>query len=120
MMERDAKYFTIGAFVSLTLLALVGFSIWLAGVHDFARHTRYTIYFTDPVSGGAACGSGLWSASFRTGAWLAGGTAPGRRPAFRRNGCCQVMREGGLHDVAGFDHEVAARENANGARLIGR
>ena len=50
-MERDAKYFTIGAFVSLTLLALVGFSIWLAGVHDFARHTRYTIYFTDPVSG---------------------------------------------------------------------
>jgi len=50
-MEKDAKYFTIGVFVSVTLLALVGFSIWLAGVHDFAPHTRYTVYFTDPVSG---------------------------------------------------------------------
>ena len=50
-MEKDAHYFTIGVFVSVTLLALVGFSIWLAGVHDFARHERYTIYFTEPVSG---------------------------------------------------------------------
>ena len=50
-MEKEANYFTIGMFVIVTLLALVGFSIWLAGVHDFARHDRYTIYFTDPVSG---------------------------------------------------------------------
>src|SRR5215831_8341515 len=50
-MEKDARYFTVGVFVSLALLALVGFSIWLAGVHDFAHHERYTIYFTDPVSG---------------------------------------------------------------------
>ena len=50
-MEKDAHYFTIGVFVSVTLLALVGFSIWLAGMHDFARHERYTIYFTEPVSG---------------------------------------------------------------------
>jgi phospholipid/cholesterol/gamma-HCH transport system substrate-binding protein len=50
-MEKDAKYFTVGVFVSVTILALVGFSIWLAGVHDFDRHERYTIFFTDPVSG---------------------------------------------------------------------
>jgi phospholipid/cholesterol/gamma-HCH transport system substrate-binding protein len=50
-MEKDARYFTVGVFVSIAILALVGFSIWLAGVHDFARHERYTIYFTDPVSG---------------------------------------------------------------------
>jgi len=50
-MEKEANYFTVGVFVSLTLLALVGFTIWLAGVHDFARYQRYTIYFTDPVSG---------------------------------------------------------------------
>ena len=50
-MEKEANYFTVGVFVSLTLLALVGFTIWLAGVHDFARYNRYTIYFTDSVSG---------------------------------------------------------------------
>jgi len=50
-MEKEANYFTIGVFVSLTLLALVGFSIWLAGVHDFGHHQRYTVYFTDPVNG---------------------------------------------------------------------
>jgi len=50
-MEKEANYFTVGIFVSLALLALVGFTIWLAGVHDFARYDRYTIYFTDPVSG---------------------------------------------------------------------
>jgi len=50
-MEKDAKYFTVGVFVSVTIIALVGFSIWLAGVHDLARHERYTIYFTEPVSG---------------------------------------------------------------------
>jgi phospholipid/cholesterol/gamma-HCH transport system substrate-binding protein len=50
-MERTASYFTVGVFVSLALLALVGFLIWLAGAHDFGRYVRYTIYFTDPVSG---------------------------------------------------------------------
>jgi phospholipid/cholesterol/gamma-HCH transport system substrate-binding protein len=50
-MEKEANYFTGGIFVSLTLLALVGFLIWLAGVHDFAHHRRYTLYFTDPVNG---------------------------------------------------------------------
>jgi len=50
-MEKDASYFTVGIFVTFAFLALVGFSIWLAGGHDFATYTRYTIYFTDPVSG---------------------------------------------------------------------
>jgi len=51
MMEKDANYFIVGVFVSASLMALVGFSIWLAGVHDFSRHERYTVYFTEPVGG---------------------------------------------------------------------
>jgi|SRR5688572_4987972 len=50
-MEKDASYFTVGIFVTLALLGLVGFSIWLVGGHDFANYQRYTVYFTDPVSG---------------------------------------------------------------------
>jgi phospholipid/cholesterol/gamma-HCH transport system substrate-binding protein len=50
-MEKDASYFTVGIFVTLAFLTLVGFTIWLAGGHDLAKYERYTIYFTDPVSG---------------------------------------------------------------------
>lgn len=50
-MEKDANYFAVGVFVSLTVLALVGFLIWLAGVRTTGEYTRYTIHFTDPVSG---------------------------------------------------------------------
>ena len=50
-MEKDAHYFFVGIFVSLALLALVGFTIWLMGSGDFGPKDRYTIYFTDPVSG---------------------------------------------------------------------
>jgi len=50
-MERTANYFTVGVFVSVAVLALIGFLIWLVGVHDLGRYVRYTIYFTDPVSG---------------------------------------------------------------------
>jgi phospholipid/cholesterol/gamma-HCH transport system substrate-binding protein len=50
-MERTASYFTVGIFVSLAFLALVGFLIWLAGASDLGPYTRYTIYFSDPVSG---------------------------------------------------------------------
>jgi len=50
-MEKDANYFFVGIFVSLALLALVGFTIWLMGPGDFGRTQRYTIYFTDTVSG---------------------------------------------------------------------
>jgi phospholipid/cholesterol/gamma-HCH transport system substrate-binding protein len=50
-MEKSANYFTVGLFVSISLLALVGFIIWLAGAHHFGRYDRYTVYFTDPISG---------------------------------------------------------------------
>jgi phospholipid/cholesterol/gamma-HCH transport system substrate-binding protein len=50
-MEKDANYFFVGIFVSLTLLALVGFTIWLMGAGEFARYQRYTVYFNDAVSG---------------------------------------------------------------------
>lgn len=50
-MEKDAKYFLVGLFVSAGLLALCFFSIWLAGSHDNNNYDRYTVYFTDAVSG---------------------------------------------------------------------
>src|SRR4030095_6852893 len=50
-MEKNANYFIVGLFVSLALLALVGFTIWLMGAGDFSQKQRYTIYFTDTVSG---------------------------------------------------------------------
>jgi phospholipid/cholesterol/gamma-HCH transport system substrate-binding protein len=50
-MEKEANYFVVGLFVSLSLLGVVGFLIWLAGVHTSGHYARYTIYFTDPVSG---------------------------------------------------------------------
>jgi phospholipid/cholesterol/gamma-HCH transport system substrate-binding protein len=50
-MEKEANYFFVGIFVSLAILALVGFTIWLMGSGDFSAKQRYTIYFTDTVSG---------------------------------------------------------------------
>jgi phospholipid/cholesterol/gamma-HCH transport system substrate-binding protein len=50
-MEKQANYFIVGIFVSASLLALVGFCIWLMGVHEIGTPVRYTVYFTDPVSG---------------------------------------------------------------------
>jgi phospholipid/cholesterol/gamma-HCH transport system substrate-binding protein len=50
-MEKNANYFFVGIFVSVALLALVGFTIWLMGSGDFSPKQRYTVYFTDTVSG---------------------------------------------------------------------
>jgi len=50
-MEKEANYFAVGIFVSLALLALVGFVIWLMSAGELGRTARYTVYFTDPVSG---------------------------------------------------------------------
>ena len=50
-MEKDANYFVVGLFVSLCVVGLVGFLIWLAGAHHTGHYNRYTVYFTDPVSG---------------------------------------------------------------------
>jgi phospholipid/cholesterol/gamma-HCH transport system substrate-binding protein len=50
-MEKTANYFFVGIFVSLAMLALVGFTIWLMASGDFGPKQRYTVYFTDTVSG---------------------------------------------------------------------
>lgn len=50
-MEKDANYFIVGVFSLLSMLALTGFLIWLAGAHDNKDKAHYTVYFTDPVSG---------------------------------------------------------------------
>jgi phospholipid/cholesterol/gamma-HCH transport system substrate-binding protein len=49
--EKNSHYFIVGVFVSVTLLVLTMFVIWLAGTHDVRNYHRYTIYFKDPVSG---------------------------------------------------------------------
>jgi phospholipid/cholesterol/gamma-HCH transport system substrate-binding protein len=51
IMERTASYFTVGIFVTFAFLALIGFLIWLTGAGDLGPYVRYTVYFTDPVSG---------------------------------------------------------------------
>lgn len=50
-MEKDARYFIVGLFVSAALAGLVFFSIWLAGTYDQKNFERYVVYFNDPVSG---------------------------------------------------------------------
>jgi phospholipid/cholesterol/gamma-HCH transport system substrate-binding protein len=50
-MEKDAHYLRVGVFVSVSLLLLGGFIIWLMGSHGFEHYDRYTVYFTDPVTG---------------------------------------------------------------------
>jgi phospholipid/cholesterol/gamma-HCH transport system substrate-binding protein len=50
-MEKEAHYFVVGLFVTLSLLAVVAFTVWLAGSHGFTQYDRYTVYFTDPVGG---------------------------------------------------------------------
>lgn len=50
-MEKKSHYFVVGVFVSISLMALTLFVVWLAGTHDARNYHRYTIYFNDPVSG---------------------------------------------------------------------
>jgi phospholipid/cholesterol/gamma-HCH transport system substrate-binding protein len=50
-MEKDAHYLRVGVFISVALLCLGAFIIWLMGSHGFKHYDRYTVYFTDPVSG---------------------------------------------------------------------
>lgn len=50
-MEKNSRYFVVGIFVTVSLLALTIFIIWLAGTHDIRNYQRLTIYFKDPVSG---------------------------------------------------------------------
>lgn len=50
-MEKKAHYFIVGLFVIIGFTAMIGFAIWLAGSKDENQTARYTVYFTDPVSG---------------------------------------------------------------------
>lgn len=50
-MEKDAKYFIVGVFVSLSLILMLGFLIWIVGANNPHNYVRYTVYFTDSVSG---------------------------------------------------------------------
>lgn len=50
-MEKNSRYFIVGLFVTVTFLALTIFVIWLAGKHDLRDYERYTVYFSDPISG---------------------------------------------------------------------
>lgn len=50
-MEKNSRYFIVGVFVTISLLALTMFVVWLAGTHDARNYKRYTIFFRDPVSG---------------------------------------------------------------------
>lgn len=50
-MEKNSRYFIVGLFVSVALLALTIFVVWLAGTHDMRNYHRYTVHFKDPVSG---------------------------------------------------------------------
>lgn len=50
-MEKDAKYFIVGVFVSICMVALIAFLIWVAGAHNQRSYTTYTLYFTDAISG---------------------------------------------------------------------
>lgn len=50
-MEKDANYFLSGVFVFASFFALMGFLIWLQTPRDAEDYDRYTVYFTDSVSG---------------------------------------------------------------------
>jgi phospholipid/cholesterol/gamma-HCH transport system substrate-binding protein len=50
-METDKNYFMVGVFVLATMLAFIGFSLWLAGPRDDSKYTFYHIRFAESVSG---------------------------------------------------------------------
>ena len=50
-MEKSAHYFTVGIFVTLTILAIIGFLIWLASPQDEEDYNFYTVEFHDTISG---------------------------------------------------------------------
>lgn len=50
-MEKDAHYFIVGLFVTLSLALIFCFVIWIAGTHDTRNYQKYTVHFTDAVNG---------------------------------------------------------------------
>lgn len=51
IMEKSAKYFIVGLFVTITIFLFVSFLIWLAGTHDKRNLDFYTVEFNDSISG---------------------------------------------------------------------
>lgn len=50
-MERSAKYFATGLFVTVTVFLFIGFLVTLMSPHDHQKVDYYTVEFTDPISG---------------------------------------------------------------------
>lgn len=50
-MDTKVNYITVGLFVSLLTLAVIGATIWLAGVHTTKTYLTYTTYMNEAVSG---------------------------------------------------------------------
>ncbi|HYD18682.1 MAG TPA: MlaD family protein [Patescibacteria group bacterium] len=50
-MEKNAPYFWVGLFVSLSLLATLCFFVWLVGPRDQKDYKFYTVEFHDSISG---------------------------------------------------------------------
>lgn len=50
-MEKSASYFTVGVFVTATLIGMFMFLIWLASPHDERKYDYYTVEFRDSISG---------------------------------------------------------------------
>jgi len=50
-MERDVRYFWTGLFVLVTLVCMAAFIAWIAGTYDNRKYDRYTIFFTNAVTG---------------------------------------------------------------------
>ncbi len=50
-MERNVNYVFVGVLISILLIALTAFVIWLAGTHDSRKYDRYTVIFDSAVNG---------------------------------------------------------------------
>lgn len=50
-MDTKVNYIIVGLFVSVLTLAIIGATIWLAGVHSTKQYKTYLTYMTEPVSG---------------------------------------------------------------------
>src|ERR1700734_1836657 len=51
LMDRDANYVAVGAFVLLVIAMAVSFVFWYSGQQDKRTYQRYEIYFEGSVSG---------------------------------------------------------------------
>lgn len=50
-MDTKVNYIIVGLFVALLTLAVIGGTIWLAGVHSSKTYRNYITYMSEPVSG---------------------------------------------------------------------